>query len=63
MDNLQTVLSTVFGLVITVFVPAVVWTTLIVGLYQFVRDSIRRVRVVPRHSQRLARESGSSQHA
>ena len=62
MHNVQTVLSNVFGLAITVFVPAVVWTTLIAGLYQFVRDGIRRVRVVPQRSQRLARESGSSQH-
>ena len=46
-------LSDVFGLAVTFFVPAVVWTTLVAGLYQLVREEVRRVRVTLRRSQRL----------
>ncbi len=57
MGNLQDVLSTVFGMAVTFFVPAIVWITLVVGLYDLVRDKIRQIRVAPQRSQRLVQES------
>ena len=59
MGNLQNILSTVFGLAITYLVPAVVWVTLIAGLYQLVRDEIRQIHVVPRRLRRLVQEGYS----
>jgi len=56
MGNLQSVLFTVFGLVVTFFVPAIVWITLMAGLYQLVRDGIRRLRVAPRRSRGFIRK-------
>jgi len=55
---MENMLSTVFGLAVAFFVAAVVWITLIAGLYQLVRDGIRQVRLAPRGSRRLAQ----SQH-
>jgi hypothetical protein len=50
-------LSDGFGLAVTFLVPAAVWITLAVGLFQFVREEVRQVRVAPRRSQRLERYS------
>ena len=57
MGNWQSVFSTVSWLAVTFFVPAVVWITVSLGLYQLIRDKVRRVRVVSRRSDRFARES------
>lgn len=56
MGNFQDMLTTAFRLAVTLLVPAVVWTTLVAGLYQLVRDEVSRVRV-RRSSHTLARES------
>jgi hypothetical protein len=48
-------LSDGFGLIVTFFIPAVVWVTLTTGLFQFVREEVRQARVAPRRSQRLER--------
>ena len=48
MGSIREVVSILTRLGLTLLVPAAVWTLLIVGLYQFVRGSIRRVRVPPR---------------
>ena len=48
-------LSEGFGLIVTFLVPAVVWVMLATGLFQFVREEVRQVRVAPRSSQRLER--------
>jgi hypothetical protein len=56
MGNLQNMLSIVFGLAVTFFVPGVVWITLVAGLYQLLRDGIRHVRMAPRGSRRLAQK-------
>ena len=53
MENLQNVLSVASELIVTVFVAAVVWTTVMAGLYQLIRDGIRHVYVA---SQRSAQE-------
>ena len=53
MENLQNVLSVSFELIVTVFVSVLVWTTVMAGLYQLVRERIRQVYVV---SQRPAHE-------
>ena len=53
-------LSDIFGLVVTLFVPAVVWTTLAAGLYQLVREEVRQIHVTPRRSQRLEAYSQQS---
>jgi Na+-translocating ferredoxin:NAD+ oxidoreductase RnfG subunit len=38
----QVIIALVIGTVIMLFVPALVWSTLIAGLYQTVRDKIRK---------------------
>ncbi len=45
MGGLENITSDVFGLVVTLFVTAVVWVVLIGGLYQLVRDRIRQIRI------------------
>jgi len=57
MDSSRTVLSTVFVWAITLFVPGVVWSLLAAGLYQLIRDSIRRARVTSQRTQALAHKS------
>jgi hypothetical protein len=52
-ENLQDVLSVAFELIVTVSVAALVWITVMAGLYQLVRERIRQVHVV---AQRPARE-------
>ena len=42
MENLQNVLSVAFELIVTVSVAALVWTTVMAGLYQLIRDGIHR---------------------
>jgi len=37
----QAVVALVIGIVIVLFVPALVWSTVIAGLYQIVRDKVR----------------------
>jgi hypothetical protein len=50
----------VFRLAVTVFVPMVVWTLLLAGLYQLLRDRILQVRMHLRWPPRL-RQKGFSQ--
>ena len=59
MGNTHDALATAIGLEITLIVSAVVWTTLIAGLYQLVRDQIRRAHAMrpSSRSRALARES------
>jgi hypothetical protein len=59
MGNAHNALATALGLAITFLVSGVVWTTLIAGLYQLVRDQIRRAHTVrpSSRSRALARES------
>jgi hypothetical protein len=45
MQNLQNVWYDGFELFVTVFVAALVWTTVLAGLYQLIRDWIRQVHV------------------
>ena len=37
----QAVIALVIGIVVVLFVPALVWSTAIAGLYQMVRNKIR----------------------
>ena len=48
-----------FKFVVVFLVPAVVWTTLVVGLYQLVRDGLVRGRIIERSTRKLTRESKS----
>ena len=59
MGNVHNALATTIGLAITVLVSGVVWITLIAGLYQLVRDQLRRIHTVrpSSRSRALARES------
>jgi hypothetical protein len=45
MGGLQTGVALVLGLVVALFVPALVWATVIAGLYQMIRDKIWEARV------------------
>jgi len=40
----QAVVALVLGTVMVLFVPALVWSTVIAGLYQMVRDKVRALR-------------------
>lgn len=53
MENLQHVLSVASELIVTVFVATLVWTTVVAGLCQLIREGIRQVYSV---SRRAARE-------
>ena len=44
MGGLQTGVALVLGLVVALFVPALVWATVIAGLYQMIRDKIWEAR-------------------
>jgi hypothetical protein len=48
MSALQNMLSTVLSLTVTLFVPAVVWVTLIAGLLHLIRDGIHQLHLSPR---------------
>lgn len=37
----QAVVALVIGVVVVLFVPALVWSTVVSGLYQIVRDKVR----------------------
>ncbi len=39
--EVQAVIALVVGLAIVLFVPALVWATVVAGLYQIVREKIR----------------------
>ena len=45
MESLQNVLSVALELIVTAFVATLVWTTMMAGLYQLIRDGIRHVHV------------------
>jgi hypothetical protein len=53
MENLQSLLPVAFELLVTVFVVSLVWTTVVAGLYQLVREWIHQIYVT---SQRPAQE-------
>lgn len=42
--EVQAVVALVIGIVIVLFVPALVWATVIAGLYQIVREKVRERR-------------------
>jgi hypothetical protein len=43
---------------VTFLVPAIVWTVLVAGSYQLIREQIRRLRIIP-SSHELAHRSTS----
>ena len=45
MESLQNLLPVALELIVTVFVATLVWTTMMAGLYQLIRDGIRHVHV------------------
>jgi len=42
----QAVIALVLGIAITLFVPALVWATVIAGLYQIIREKVRESRPI-----------------
>lgn len=44
--NGQTAVALVVGVVVTMFVPALVWATVIAGLVQIVREKVRESRII-----------------
>lgn len=38
----QAVIALVIGTVVVLFVPALVWSTVVAGLYQMMRDKVRQ---------------------
>jgi hypothetical protein len=57
MNRLPDILSFVFGSMVTFLVPAIVWTVLVAGSYQLIREQIRRLRIAPQRSHELAHRS------
>ena len=43
METLQTVMPAALELIVTGFVAVLVWTTVMAGLYQLIREGIRQV--------------------
>jgi len=48
----EDILSVVMGLVVSVLVSALVWTTVVVGLYQLVRERLHEVAAVTQDAAR-----------
>jgi hypothetical protein len=44
--EMQAVVALVIGTVVVLFVPALVWSAVIAGLYQIIRDRVRESRKV-----------------
>lgn len=44
MGNVEATVALVIGIAIALFVPALVWATVIAGLYQIVREKVRESR-------------------
>lgn len=44
MGNTEGVRALVIGLAVVLFVPAIVWATVIAGVYQIVREKVRESR-------------------
>ena len=57
MINVQNILVTIFVLAVTFFVPAVVWITVVAGLFQLVYDGVRQLEGVLSGSRRLSQKS------
>jgi hypothetical protein len=57
MDGARSIVSTAFAWAITFVVPGAVWSLLVAGLYQLIRDSLRRARPASQRTQTLARKS------
>jgi hypothetical protein len=55
MNTCQGVLSVVFGGLVTFFVPAVVWTIVLVGVCQLAREGIGKLSVAARRSRQRER--------
>lgn len=45
MGGIEGTVALVIGIAVVLFVPALVWATVIVGLYQIVRDKVRETRL------------------
>ena len=59
MNKLLDILFSFFGSMVTLVVPAIVWTFLVAGCYQLVREQIRRLRIVPQSSPKLVQKSST----
>ena len=57
MANAQNMVVTISTLGVTFLVPAIVWVTLIAGLFQLVFGGIRRLGIALPGTQRFARRS------
>jgi hypothetical protein len=44
MGNMEGIVALVIGIAVVLFVPALVWATVIAGLIQIVRDKVRETR-------------------
>ena len=44
MGNLEEIVALVIGIAVILFVPALVWATVIAGLVQIVREKVRETR-------------------
>jgi hypothetical protein len=61
MGDIEGTVALVIGIVIVFFVPALVWATVISGLYKIVREKIRERRPTPvEPAQEAQRSIGSS---
>ena len=60
MGDIEGIVALVIGLPVVLFVPALVWATVIAGMYQIVRDKIRETRLVQTEPVQKAQPIGSN---
>jgi hypothetical protein len=61
MGSIEGTVALVIGIVVVLFVPALVWATVISGLYKIVREKLRETRPAQIESaQEAHRSTGSS---
>jgi len=56
MGNIEAVVALVIGVAAVLFIPALVWATVIAGLVQIVREKVRESRSVQAEPLREARQ-------
>jgi hypothetical protein len=51
MGGIEGIIALVIGIAVVLFVPALVWATVIAGLIQIVREKVRKMRLRPERPQ------------
>ncbi len=63
MVDLQAAVAIAIGVLVALFVPGLVWATVIAGLYQLLRERVRERQAVGREQAQDTREAWSAKGA